>query len=108
MLGDEISTKMEEMYSKNNKIYEDMGMSEAQFKENVKKYRNNINRIRNELDIPVEFKYPAGMNVEGMTNMNTLNAMLSDADLRLLEENYGYIFWSILAVGVISTTINIV
>jgi hypothetical protein len=108
ILGDEISTKMEEMYLKNNKIYEDMGLSETQFKEFIKKYRSNINRIRNELDIPVSFEYSKGMNVEGMANMMTLNSMLSDADLRLLEENYGYIFWSILAVGVISTTINIV
>lgn len=108
ILGDEISTKMEEMYLKNNKIYEDMGLSETQFKEFIKKYRSNINRIRNELDIPVSFEYSKGMNVEGMTNMMTLNSMLSDADVRLLEENYGYIFWSILAVGVISTTINIV
>ena len=106
ILGEEISTKMEEMYSKNNKIYEDMKMSEAEFKENIKKYRSNINRIRNELDIPVEFNY--SNKLEGMTNMKTLTSMLSDADIRLLEENYGYIFWSILAVGVVSTTINIV
>ena len=108
MLGEEISMKMEEMYSMNKNVYQDMQMSESEFKENIKKYRSNINRIRNELDIPVSFEYPKGMNVEGMTNMMTLNSMLSDADLRLLEENYGYIFWSILAVGVISTTINIV
>jgi len=107
ILGEEISTKMEEMYSKNNSIYQDMKMSEAEFKENIKKYRSNINRIRNELDIPVEFKY-SNVLKEGMTNMKTLTSMLSDADIRLLEENYGYIFWSILAVGVVSTTINIV
>jgi hypothetical protein len=106
ILGEEISTKMEEMYSTNSNVYKDMKMSEAEFKENIKKYRSNINRIRNELDIPVEFKYSDGK--EGMTNMKTLSSMLTDADIRLLEENYGYIFWSILAVGVVSTTINIV
>lgn len=115
ILGEDISTKMEEMYSKNNRIYEDMKLSETKFKENIKMYRENINRIRNELSIPLEFNYQVkdkgvkeGMTNRTRTNMATLNSMLSDADLRLLEENYGYILWSILAVGLVSTTINFV
>lgn len=107
MLGEEISMKMEEMYSMNKNVYQDMQMSESEFKENIKKYRSNINRVRNETDIPmINFNYENRL--EGMTNMQTLTSMLSDADIRLLEENYNYIFWSILAVGMISTTINII
>jgi hypothetical protein len=32
--------------------------------------------------------------------------MLSDSDLRVLQENYRYIMWSILAVSVLTITIN--
>jgi hypothetical protein len=38
--------------------------------------------------------------------MNDLNSMLSDTDIRVLQENYSYIFWSILAVGLLTITVN--
>jgi hypothetical protein len=41
----------------------------------------------------------------GLT-MNDVNSMLSDTDIRVLQENYSYIFWSILAVGLITVTIT--
>ena len=39
-------------------------------------------------------------------NMNDINSMLSDTDIKLLQENYGYIYWSILAIGLLTVTIN--
>jgi hypothetical protein len=39
-------------------------------------------------------------------NMNDINSMLSDTDIRVLQENYSYIFWSILAVGLLTITIS--
>ena len=38
--------------------------------------------------------------------MQDINGMLSDTDLRVLQENYSYIFWSILAVGLLTITVN--
>ena len=38
--------------------------------------------------------------------MNDINGMLSDTDLRVLQGNYSYIMWSILAVGILTITIN--
>jgi hypothetical protein len=38
--------------------------------------------------------------------MNDINSMLSDTDIRVLQENYSYIFWSILAVGLLTITVN--
>jgi len=32
--------------------------------------------------------------------------MLSDTDIKLLQENYSYIFWSILAIGLLTVTIK--
>ena len=41
-----------------------------------------------------------------MLTMNDINSMLSDTDIRVLQENYSYIFWSILAVGLLTITVN--
>ena len=38
--------------------------------------------------------------------MNDINGMLSDSDLIVLQENYSYIMWSILAVGLLTITVN--
>jgi hypothetical protein len=39
-------------------------------------------------------------------NINDINSMLSDTDIKLLQENYSYIYWSILAIGLLTVTIN--
>ena len=41
-------------------------------------------------------------------NMNDVNSMLSDSDLTILQSNYSYIMWSVLAVGLLSVTVNTV
>ena len=45
-------------------------------------------------------------NLSNPLDLNDLNGMLSDSDLRVSKENYSYILWSILAVGIIAITIN--
>jgi hypothetical protein len=93
----DIAKKMTQLQDKDNKIYEKMNMNAQQFKKDLEKY-NAINaKIQNELDINVK---------EGMENMNDLQGMLTDSDLIVLQENYNYILWSILAVGVLTITVN--
>ena len=60
------------------------------------------------IKIRKEMELQSNNNIEGMTNlnMNDINGMLSDADLRVLQGNYSYIMWSILAVGILTITIN--
>ena len=44
-------------------------------------------------------------------NMNTelkINNILNDSDIVVLQKNYSYLFWSILAVGVVLLSMNIV
>ena len=41
-------------------------------------------------------------------NINDVNSMLSDSDLTILQSNYSYIMWSVLAVGLLSVTVNTV
>ena len=100
-LGGEIASKMESLYAQDNKIYEKMNMNFDQFKKNLAMYININKKIRQELEI----SYPN--NIEGMLNMNDVNGMVSDTDLKVLQENYRYIFWSILAVGILTITINV-
>ena len=40
-------------------------------------------------------------------DMNDVNGMLQDADIRILQENYSYVVWSVLAVGLLTITINL-
>jgi hypothetical protein len=41
-------------------------------------------------------------------NLNDIESMLSDADIIVLQENYSYIMWSVLAVGLLSMTVSAV
>ena len=41
-------------------------------------------------------------------NMDDINGMLSDSDITILQSNYSYIMWSVLAVGLLSVTVNTV
>ena len=103
-LGQDIASKMESLYNQDNKVYEKLNMNTQQFKKDLEKYKTINLKIRQELEIQ------SNNNIEGMTNfklnMNDINGMLSDTDLRVLQGNYSYIMWSILAVGILTITIN--
>ena len=95
ILGKDIAEKMEDLYNQDNKIFEKMNTNSEQFKKDLAKYKLTNKKINYEMS-----------NIEGMSNMNDLNGMLSDTDIRVLQANYSYIMWSILAVGILTITIN--
>jgi len=98
-LGQQIASEMENLYNQDNKIYEKLNMNEQEFNKSIAMYKNINNKIQSN-------------NIEGMTNMNKklslndINGMLTNTDLIVLQENYSYMFWSILAVTVLIVTIN--
>ena len=103
-MGQDIASKMEMLYNQDNKIYEKLNMNSEKFKKDLEKYRTLTAKIRNELEIQSD------NNIEGFKNslnMNDINGMLSNSDLIVLQENYGYILWSILAVGLLTVTVNV-
>lgn len=108
LLGEDIISKMENLYNQDKKIYEKMHTNEEEFNKNLEKYKTINMKIKKENNLQ------SNSNVEGMENytnsknlnMNDLNGMLSDTDLRVLQENYSYILWGILAVGLLTITIN--
>ena len=103
IISNDIAEKMESLYEQDGKIYEQMNMNAEQFNKSLEQYKE-INKTLLDLQ---NFQ---SNNIEGMQNinmnMNDLNGMLSDSDLRVLQENYSYIMWSILAVGILTITIN--
>ena len=122
-VGDQIATQTNDLSSKNNNIYSTMSKNSVQLNKNVDMYKQNDNKIKTELNIPVRFQtntntnnsiYKEGMQsmkipdkgTDKMLTMNDINRMLSDTDIRVLQENYGYIVWSILAVGLLTITVN--
>jgi hypothetical protein len=134
--GQQIADQTDNLYTKNNNIYNTMQENSVQFNKNVDMYKANDNKIKSELNLPGRFqtetetKSKSNVNKrEGMQNnvsqgqnnirtidsssnsdkiltMNDINSMLSDTDIRVLQENYSYIFWSIVAVGLLTITVN--
>ena len=98
-LGNEIVSNTEKLYSEDNKIFEKLNMNEEQFKKNIENYKQTNVKIQKELNLQDN-------NIEGMQNLNDINGMLNDSDLRVLQENYSYIMWSIVAIGILTITIN--
>lgn len=100
-IGNDIASKMESLYNQDNMIFQKLNTSAQQFKTDLENYKLTNFKIKTELNLQTN-------NIEGMQNlnMNDLNGILSDSDLRVLQGNYTYIMWSILAVGILSVAIN--
>jgi hypothetical protein len=105
------------LYNENQNNYDTVSKNSIQLNKNANMYKKNDIKIKTELNLSSNFK--SNNNKEGMKNINTnsdknekiitmndINSMLSDTDIKLLQENYSYIFWSILAIGLLTVTIN--
>jgi hypothetical protein len=106
VLGNDIVLLMEKLYNQNNNNFKQLNINAEQFKKDLEKYKlTNLKIQKNSNNLQSN-------NIEGMQNLynsldlNDLNGMLTDSDLHVLQENYSYIMWSILAVGLLTITIN--
>ena len=93
ILGNDIVSKMENLYNQDNKIFEKLNTNETQFNKDLEMYKLTNLKTNNSIK-------------EGIQNMNDLNGMLFDSDLFVLQGNYSYIMWCILAIGILTVTIN--
>jgi hypothetical protein len=100
-LGNDIISKTENLYNQDNTTFENLNINKEQFKKNIEKYKLTNIKIKKELNLQDN-------NIEGMQNLdiNDVNGMLNDSDLRVLQQNYSYIMWSIFAIGTLTITIN--
>lgn len=106
ILGKDLADKMETLYKKDKKIHEKFGMNEKQFKQNLELYKNIEKIVRENISaLEINDYY---YNIEGMRNLtdDDIDGMLTDTELRVLQENYSYFLWTILAVGTVAATIH--
>ena len=104
-VGEDIATQSNNLYTTDKDIGNTLSTNSSQFKKNMDMYNKNITKIKNELNLSVEGMSSMDSANKNL-NMNDINSMLSDTDIRVLQENYSYIFWSILAVGLLTITVS--
>jgi phosphoketolase len=82
-----------------NKYGNSAYVAEEQSKTNasgLNNYLNDLNKANKHI-----------INVSGV-NTNGLQNILKDSDIVVLQKNYDYLFWSILATGTVLVSMNIV
>jgi hypothetical protein len=108
--GQEISAKIQELYQRDKTIFDKMDVNNAELKKKISQYMRTVmgKNTNSKMLNPASLTNKNSMK-EGMQNldMSDVNGMLADTDLRVLQENYSYVLWSVLAVGLLTITINV-
>ena len=108
--GQEISAKIQELYQRDKTIFDKMDVNNAELKKKISQYMRTVmgKNTNSKMLNPTSLTNKNSMK-EGMQNldMSDINGMLADTDLRVLQENYSYVLWSVLAVGLLTITINV-
>jgi hypothetical protein len=117
MLNQQIEAKIKEVYAKDENILDTMNVNDEILKKKISSYKNTVGMGKNNkknqdigsLLTENGFEMEEIERIEGMQNidMSDVNGMLQDTDIRILQENYSYIFWSILAVGLLTITVDV-
>jgi len=90
-IADQIVNKITYLQSLNSNLNNQMGIDKTVLDKNLMRYKTlskQYNQYKNE-------------------DSTNINGILTDSDIVLLQENYSYLFWSILAIAIITITINI-
>jgi hypothetical protein len=88
-IADEIVNKILYLQSLNTNMNDQMGIDKAVLADNLKTYQ----------------EYSQKYNIK-LKDTSNINGILSDSDIVVLQENYSYLFWSILAIAIVVITIN--
>jgi len=89
-IADEIVNKITYLMSLNTSLNNQMGIDRTVLQENLKKYQE-ISKQYNQYN---------------SVDSTNINGILSDSDIVVLQENYSYLFWSILAIAIVVVTIH--
>ena len=89
-IADEIVNKITYLESLNLDLNNQMGIDKTVLDANLKKYQALSIQYH-------QYKTSDAMNINGI---------LTDSDIVVLQENYSYLFWSILAIAVVVITIH--
>ena len=112
-VGDKIGQELNKLYNTNVNINTDMNTGETTMNNDFKMYydvKKSINTLLERQTTKTDKKNITKIKnnnmLETMLNMNDLNGMVTDTDLVVLQNNYQYILWSIIAVGIVVATIH--
>ena len=83
----------------NNQYETGVNVLESQSQKNVLGLGDYVNKLTNTTDT---------ISSTQKMNSGSLQNILSDSDIVVLQKNYSYLVWSILAVGTVLITMNIV
>jgi hypothetical protein len=99
-LGQQTGNATTKMYGFNNNLSNELKTNDKQFYKNNQEYNKVTNKIEDDFKL-TEHK-------DGMQNLkiDDVNGILDDTDLRVLHQNYTYILWSILGIGVLTATLS--
>jgi hypothetical protein len=89
-LAEKITEKIEALQKENSNINNKMVTDQKQMSDNLITYKQINTELKN-------YKVASYQNINGMLN---------DTDTLVLQENYQYIFWSVLAIGLVIITMN--
>ncbi len=103
-LGQKIADKLGSMYKANTNYRKTINDNTVKFNGDLDEFDKTVNKIRREFND----NNIASNNIEGMQIMayNDLNGIQRDTQLYVLQQNYSYIAWGLLAVGVAAITLN--
>jgi hypothetical protein len=90
-IADEIVNKITYVESLNSQLNNQMGIDKTVLDQTLKKYQKLGEQY-------TQYKLVDSVNINGI---------LSDSDIVVLQENYQYLFWSILAIAIVIITINV-
>ena len=89
-LAEKITEKIQALQNENSSINNKMVIDQKQMSDNLITYKQINDELKN-------YKVASYQNINGMLN---------DTDTLVLQENYQYIFWSVLAIGLVIITMN--
>ena len=112
VLAEKINNKVSNFENINLQYHQKIGVDEKRMKQNLLLYnviktkidflQSKENEVNKQTKEGLANMNPVGSNID----MNDLNSMISDTDLIVLQENYRYAGWSILAILLTIITIN--
>ena len=120
-ISNKINDKINKLYKTNLAINNDMSSGASTLNNDIQLYYRIQDKISSALDNTSNYpsknidnlnKHNNTKNIssysmtEPMLNMQDLNAMINDSDLVVLQNNYQYILWSIIALGSVIITVN--
>jgi hypothetical protein len=88
-VADQLIQKITSLESSTIDLNAQMGIDKNVLGQNLELYRSISQQYKN-------------------VNMDNINGIMNDSDIRVLQQNYSYILWSILAIAIIIILINLI